>query len=761
MRTEKNSFRDMLHEPVIRLIVVHVFFIILTSFLVFCSVYIADKYYEVPLQLKIENQNNKRKLALVLVRKLLEIENDYKSMLLFENSHRAEYYKKKILSTLDRVDSLIVVLTKGGTYSDTMLVNFYDYDAIYEELMYSEENPAEYNVFIIDLKPKIDEIKNTVVETSTLLINKGSWKKDYDLIFLLKKSESLIHRTMESANRLFYDINQANKESFLRIEDTRAKVKYINTAISTASIIFVVILAFIISVKIYAIVRAKRIIQTHNQWLSAVVEQSPSSIVITDSEGLVEYVNPYFEKVTGYHFSEVKGQSTNLLKSGNTPDEVFTELWSTITSGGTWRGELCSKAKDGHLLYEETVIAPVLDLEGNTVNYSAVKLDVTQRNALADNHVQLQFEQEQLKAILNHVPFGVVMVDIANREILWINQYAGELAGSDVLAGERCNVLFGQCSSDSCVALTGQGFQCQEATLLTVGGTIPILKTVQRLTWFNMDAALVTFFDVSHQKRLEAEIAQKSKMESVGSLAAGIAHELNTPIQYINHNLFYLQQTIEELIGLSKTGEITTESSSVQQGELSEEVLSAISDSLEGAKRIAGLVKELKEFSHPGVGKFERIDFNRLTANAISVCCNEWKYVSTVDFAPDEDLPLLQCDPSAIQQVLLNLVVNARDAIADRIKQEKGFFGSIVLSTCLRDNKICLIVEDDGIGIAQENLERVFDPFFTTKLIGQGTGQGLYICRNIIVEKHTGEISIKSEIGRGTKVAISLPVDQS
>ncbi len=222
-----------------------------------------------------------------------------------------------------------------------------------------------------------------------------------------------------------------------------------------------------------------------------------------------------------------------------------------------------------------------------------------------------------------------------------------------------------------------------------------------------------------------------------------------------------MQQTIEELIGLSKTGEITTESSSVQQGELSEEVLSAISDSLEGAKRIAGLVKELKEFSHPGVGKFERIDFNRLTANAISVCCNEWKYVSTVDFAPDEDLPLLQCDPSAIQQVLLNLVVNARDAIADRIKQEKGFFGSIVLSTCLRDNKICLIVEDDGIGIAQENLERVFDPFFTTKLIGQGTGQGLYICRNIIVEKHTGEISIKSEIGRGTKVAISLPVDQS
>lgn len=757
MSNDRFIFSEMMREPVIRLVVVHVFFIFLSALIVFMTSYIADNYYEKPLVAKIENQNNKRKLASILVRELLKVENDFKSLLLYDNNHRVDYYQKQIYVKMENIDKLVAVLSGGGSYSDSLLVNFYDNDVIYDELIYYNDLAMGYNVEYIDLKPKLNDLRKAIDYSALLKKHGASVSGDYELILSAKGTESLLQRTMESANRIFYDISQSNEINVAGINETRSRVNFITAIITTLSIFFVLIIAVIITVKIYAIVRAKRLIQAHNQWLSAVVNQSPSSIVITDTSGLVEYVNPFFETTSGYNFCEVKGHSTNILKSNETPDEVYTDLWSTIVSGGTWRGELCNKAKDGHLFYEEVVISPVVDEVGVIVNYAAVKLDITERKSMIDRHERLSFEQEQLKAILDHVPFGVVLVDSIDKTIHWANNFARNLSKFEDLGGHQCDELLEWCPADSAGEVSAH-----ESVLHTADMTaIPILKTAQHLRWFNTDVVLTTFLDVSHQKRLEAEIAQKSKLESVGSLSAGIAHELNTPIQYIIHNLHFLHEVITELFcpppehanhpGSHKCCECDKE--------MIAEVLSAISDSVEGAGRIAGLVGELKEFSHPGGGSFERSDINRLIANTIAVCRNEWKYVSNLTFAGDSSLPLVLCDSGAIQQVMLNLIVNARDAIAERLKGQLDFFGKIEVSTTLSGRFVNLVIKDDGVGIEERILQRVFDPFFTTKSTGNGTGQGLYICRNVIVNKHQGEISINSDCAVGTEVVVLLPID--
>ena len=270
---------------------------------------------------------------------------------------------------------------------------------------------------------------------------------------------------------------------------------------------------------------------------------------------------------------------------------------------------------------------------------------------------------------------------------------------------------------------------------------------------------------------LEQELRHMQKMDSLGTLAGGIAHEINTPVQYVAENLRFLEDSFLELGKVSQQFGRLIEAASADVspvdmiGEsnaanadtdyLCEEIPASIRQSLEGIEQIGEIVRAIKEFSHPDAKEKSAIDINRAIETTLTVARNQWKYVADVETDFDDTLPPVLCQPGEFNQVLLNLIVNAAHAISERGAEEKG---RITLSTRMNADRVEVRISDTGVGIPAENREKIFDPFFTTKDPGKGTGQGLAIAYTIITKKHKGTISLHSELGKGTTFTVSLPL---
>ncbi len=283
---------------------------------------------------------------------------------------------------------------------------------------------------------------------------------------------------------------------------------------------------------------------------------------------------------------------------------------------------------------------------------------------------------------------------------------------------------------------------------------------------------LVLGTELTDHRTMEANLRQAQKLEAVGQLAAGIAHEINTPLQYVGDNLQYLQSAFTKVLPLAaywaEGEQASTEPASAEPPSLSakdaielvDEIPAALSDALDGVQHVSRIVRAMKEFSHPGSDEKAPIDINRALETTITVTRNEWKYVSEVCFTPQADLPLVEGLPGELNQVFMNLIVNAAHAIGDANNNGMDGMGKIDISTCRNGDKIVIAIQDSGSGIPKECRERVFEPFFTTKEVGKGTGQGLAIAYSIIVQKHGGRLWFETSEGEGTTFFIELPIDQ-
>jgi len=285
-------------------------------------------------------------------------------------------------------------------------------------------------------------------------------------------------------------------------------------------------------------------------------------------------------------------------------------------------------------------------------------------------------------------------------------------------------------------------------------------------------------FDITKTKLLEAQLRQAQKLESIGQLAAGLAHEINTPIQYIGDNTRFLEEAFAEMAGLfgaceavigaAANGGVTKNlldnmnqaSKKVDIAYLRGEIPKAIEQSLEGVARVAQIVKAMKEFSHPGPVTLTAVNLNREIESTILVCRNEWKYIAEMVTEFDADLPEVRCLPGEMKQVILNLLMNASQAIADVVKQ-RGGKGTIKVSTRHDGEWADVRIQDTGGGIPAAIRTKVFDPFFTTKEIGKGTGQGLALAHSVVVQRHRGSITFETEEGVGTVFIIRLPLTES
>jgi two-component system, NtrC family, sensor kinase len=276
----------------------------------------------------------------------------------------------------------------------------------------------------------------------------------------------------------------------------------------------------------------------------------------------------------------------------------------------------------------------------------------------------------------------------------------------------------------------------------------------------------------------QTRLLQAQKLESVGQLAAGIAHEINTPAQFIGSNIDFLKESfgdvtnlinaLKQLLQAITQGSAISETSREAEKLLAEldweyledEIPNAILQSIEGIKRVTSIVQAMKEFSHPGSKEKAYYDLNKIIETTITVASNEWKYCAEIETHFDQNLPQVFCLADEIGQVFLNILINASHAIAAKTA-DNGEKGLITVSTRHFPEHVEICIGDTGGGIPENIQAKVFDPFFTTKGVGKGTGQGLAISHDVIVKKHNGSISLTSEMGKGTGFTIQLPLTES
>lgn len=286
---------------------------------------------------------------------------------------------------------------------------------------------------------------------------------------------------------------------------------------------------------------------------------------------------------------------------------------------------------------------------------------------------------------------------------------------------------------------------------------------------------VISLRDVSKISEMERELNQSRKLEAVGRLAAGIAHEINTPTQYVFANIDFLSEAYGDI------GKVLAALETLPAGEdtktlldkcretrealaeadwefLKDEIPKALAQSQDGLRRISSIVSAMKHFSHPSGDKAVLADINSAIENTVVVARNEWKYFSEVTLHLDPDIPQVPCYLDELNQVFLAMIVNSAHAIAQKYGENKDRKGQIAISTEQEERGIVIVIADDGIGMSKGVKEKVFDPFFTTKEINKGTGQGLAIARDVIVNHHKGTITVESEEGIGTTFIIVLPL---
>ena len=428
---------------------------------------------------------------------------------------------------------------------------------------------------------------------------------------------------------------------------------------------------------------------------------------------------------------------------------------------------------------------PLVDAQGDIIGVLGMFCDITEqvttRRALAD-------ERAQLAQIVETVPFEVALKGRDHRFVSCNTAFArragldspDDIVGlrSTELAGDRASARFQE--RDEELMSSGEEL-LHEQIMFTDADGQPRQADLSRVPVRGADGAvtglLILAIDTTDRVKLESQLADASKMEAIGQLASGVAHEINTPIQFVGDNIGFVGSTFEDLLPVLAKAEALAKA--VAAGDASEdaatallamideadlefaleEIPGAIEQSAEGIDRVTKIVRGLKEFAHPGGDESEPSDVNHIIQSTVAVASNEWKYVADVQFDLAPDMPPVTCMPAKLAQALLVIVVNAAQAISEANDGGSCGRGRIDIAT-RADGNICEIrIVDDGPGMSDEVRDRIFEPFFTTKGVGVGSGQGLPIAQRIIITDHNGTLDVRSEVGAGTTFVIQVPIE--
>jgi PAS domain S-box-containing protein len=422
--------------------------------------------------------------------------------------------------------------------------------------------------------------------------------------------------------------------------------------------------------------------------------------------------------------------------------------------------------------------APVTDKGGGNIGRMWVFRDITER-------IRNEDALRRLSVAVEQSPVTVIITNL-HGNITYVNRKFSETTGysSEEVLGKNPRILNSGTASP-------QEYERLWKTILNGGdwrGELHNRKKNGDLYWESVSISPIkdkngctTHFlaveeDITERKVMESQLVQAQKMEAIGQLAAGIAHEINTPIQFVGDNTRFVKESwsglapvnsvLQSLVEAEKPPDAPQEICAqlvqlLKQADapyLQEEIPRALDQSLEGIARVARIVQAMKEFSHPGSDEKQLADINKAVLTTLTVARNEWKYVAEVETILADHMELVPCHVGVFNQVMLNLLINAAHAIAGVVGDGSTGKGKITITTTQDKDWTTISITDTGTGIAPEIRSKVYDPFFTTKVVGKGTGQGLALAHDSIVKKHEGRLWFESEMGKGTTFHIQLPM---
>lgn len=512
-------------------------------------------------------------------------------------------------------------------------------------------------------------------------------------------------------------------------------------------------------------------------------ENAPVGYFEYDREGKIFNANTTYAHLLGYSKEEILGKY----------------IWELFCESETGRAEILAKLsgsappakgleryyrrKDGSIMVGLIEDRLRLDQEGRVHSIRCTVQDITERKRMEE---ELKRAHDEKELILSSISSMLISINPLHIVTEW-NRPAALTLG--VEKDSAIGRSFWDLPINWDKKRVREGIKrCIKTNQTVRVDDLPFVRTDGREGFLGLTfsplgrdrgtqgGVLILGADITERKILERQLVQAQKLEALGQLAAGIAHEINTPIQYIGDNLNFFKtafqsivELLDQMMSLLEIGsspsedqqraikDIKTRMEEVDLDYLREEIPKALAQSAEGVGRVAAIVKAMKEFSHPGKREPMAVDINKALVNTITVCRNEWKYVAELTTDLDPSLPVVYCDPGELNQVFLNLIVNAAQAIGEVVGDGSRGKGRITVSTRNCGPCVEVRVEDTGCGIPPEIRSRIFDPFFTTKEVGRGTGQGLTICHDIVVKKLKGTIDFDSKVDKGTTFIVRLP----
>ncbi len=537
---------------------------------------------------------------------------------------------------------------------------------------------------------------------------------------------------------------------------------------------------------------------------SAAITQSPFAVVITNEKGIIEYTNPGFTALSGYSEAEVSGRNIDLLKSGKQSPTFYRHFWQTISSGKIWQGEIINRKKNGELYTEFCMVRPITDHSLRITPFISIKQDISQRKkeqeALAES-------EQRFQELADLLPQPVFEIDL-NGTLTYTNTPGLDMFGyhkGELDKNFNYLVLFSpeerlRLQKNIQSIFSGLPVENHEYNALKKDGTnIPILIYSAPIIRNGKTVGIRGIvLDISERKRseqillelnqtLEERVNERTreleithqqmilqeKLASIGQLAAGLAHELNNPINFVRINFATLQEDIADIRELlqeyrniwliAEKGSIPPEKLQELREKEKEISLDTILDGLpeiftesqRGFERIGTIIGSMRNFSfRHAIDQRVPFDINKGISDTLIIARNEYRYYADV-VTTLEAVPPIPCNPEQINQVFLNLIINSAHAIASQERTEKG---KISIHTSHDSNAVYCSIADDGPGIPDETRRRIFEPFFTTKEPGKGTGLGLSISYDIIAHKHKGTLTVSSPPEGGTVFTITLPL---
>ncbi|HEU5125165.1 MAG TPA: PAS domain-containing protein [Verrucomicrobiae bacterium] len=527
--------------------------------------------------------------------------------------------------------------------------------------------------------------------------------------------------------------------------------------------------------------------------LQALMDNLPDCIFFKDADSRFTRINQAHARMLGLSDPQkaIGKTDANFLSSRLTRQALVDERRIFATGEPMLDATEQVQTAAGETIWISSTKVPLRDAQGNFTGLVGVSRDITERKRFEE---KLAYERELLRTLLENSPDFIYFKDRESRFLRCSRTLArrfGELPEN--LIGKRDVDFFDDDHSRD-------AFEDEQKIMRTGEPLIgkveqEKLKSNERVSWVltnkmplrDEQGKIIGTFGISKditalkeaelgRQMSELQLRQSQKLEAIGQLAAGIAHEINTPTQYVGDNTRFLKDSFDsifkvvqaygELLQAAKHNSASAELiakvdaalAAADLDYLSDQVPAAIRETLEGVERVTKIVRAMKEFSHPGGSDKTPADLNKAIETTTTVARNEWKYVADLDLQLDPALPLVPCLIGEFNQVILNLVVNAAHAIGDVVKDRGGEKGRITIRTTRDGEWVEVRVSDTGAGIREAVRPRIFEPFFTTKAMGKGSGQGLAMVYGSVVHKHGGSVNFETEVGQGTTFILRLPI---